>query len=187
MRRRTFGAITFMFILCAAGAARAQQHPEWCQSKVLKDSAYHADMKELPPGRFGFSYDRDRAQLDDKSVPVFLNTVGAIQTPKPRAARLSCAEVWNRTARVVRAVQLRWDVRAHGEEGRLTEVLAKGLLPPVAIEVAAGVSRKVEIQGAQFADFFRPLAAGGEVNGSFLITIGVARVEFTDGTSIDLP
>ena len=43
------------------------------------------------------------------------------------------------------------------------------------------------MRGVHFADFFQPLAAAGEVNGNFNIIVGVARVEFTDGTSLDLP
>ena len=190
MRRLTSGVITFMFILCAAGAALGQHFPEVCENKAPKDPAYYADMKELPPGRLGFSYLNDRRQFDDRSVPVTLQSVGVTSSAKPRAFKLSCVEVWNRTTRVVRAVQLRWDVKARALNGDVVEdgeVLAGGVLPEVEVEVPAGGTRKVEIRGVHFADFFRPLAAAGEINGTFHITIGVARVEFTDGTSLDLP
>ena len=194
MRRLTFGVITFIFVLCAAGAAlgQQQQHPEVCERKLPKDPAYYADMKEFPPGKFSFGYVFDKPQFDDPSAPVALSGMGAISSPKPRALKLSCVEVANRSTRVVRAVQLRWAVRplAEGQSAfEPAEVLAKGaLLPLVAVEVQPGEKQKVEIQGVQFADFFRPLAAAtGEVNGRFNVIIGIARVEFTDGTFIELP
>ena len=190
MRRRTFGVITFMFVLCAAGAARGQQFPEVCENKLPKDPAYYKDMREFPPGKFSFGYVPDKPQYDDPSAQVALSAMGGISSAKPRALKLSCVEVANRSTRVVRAVQLRWSVRPHAEGQNVfdpAEVLAKGVLPLVAVEVQPGGKQKVEIQGVQFADFFWPLAAGGEVNGRFNVIIGVARVEFTDGTSIDLP
>ena len=51
MRRLTFGVITFIFVLCAAGAARAQSSDP-CGSQPPSDSAYYADMKELPRGKW---------------------------------------------------------------------------------------------------------------------------------------
>jgi hypothetical protein len=190
MRRGTFGVVTFMLLLSAAGAARGQQFPEVCENKPPKDPAYYADMKEFPPGKFSFGYVFDKPQVDDPSSKVVLTSLGGINSPKPRALKLSCVEVENRSTRVVRAVQLRWEVRPQVEGKEVfepAEVLAKGVLPFVAVEVQPGGRRKVEIQGVQFADFFWPLATAGEVNGKFNVIIGVARVEFTDGTSIELP
>jgi len=191
MRRRTFGAITFMLLLCPAGAVLGRQSSGACEHKLPKDPAYYADMKEFPPGKFSFGYTVDKPQFDDASAQVVLSAMGAISSPKPRALKLSCVEVANRSTRVVRAVQLRWAVRP-GVEGQGNfegaEVLAKGVLPPVAVEIQPGGKLKFEIQGVQFADFFQPLAAAtGEVNGRFNVIVGVARAEFADGTSIDLP
>ena len=190
MLRRVFRAIPFLLLLCTAGAARAQGFPEACENRAPKDPAYYADMKELPPGKLGFSYLNDRKQFDDPSVQVVLNSVGVFSKLNTRAFKLGCVEVWNRSTRVVRAVRLRWDVRARALNGDIVEdgeVLAKGLLSQFAVEVPAGESRRVEVRGVHFADFFQPLATAGEVNGTFHVTIGVARVEFTDGTSLDLP
>jgi hypothetical protein len=190
MRRLTSGAITFIFILCAAGAARAQQAPGVCENKPPKDPAYYADMKEFPPGKFSFSYVFDRTQLNDQSAPVALRLLVGVNSATARGLKLSCVEVENRSKRVVRAVQLRWAVSAlaEGESAREHgEALAKGVLPFVAVEVRPGGTQKVELQGVQVADFFWPLAASGEINGRYNLTVGVARVEFTDGTSIELP
>lgn len=190
MKRGTLGVVTFMLLLSAAGAARGQQFPEVCENKAPKDPAYYADMREFPPGKFGFGYVFDKPQMDDPSAQVVLRGLGGVSSAKPRALKLSCVEVANRSTRVVRGVQLRWAVKPHTEgQGSFepAEVLAKGVLPFVAVEVQPGGSRKVEIQGVQFADFFWPLAVNGEVNGKFNVIVGVARVEFTDGTSIDLP
>jgi hypothetical protein len=190
MRRLTFGVITLMFVLCAAGAARGQQFPEVCENKLPKDPAYYADMKEFPPGKFSFGYVPDKPQFDDPSAQVALSALSGISSPKPRGLKLGCVEVANRSTRVVRAVQLRWVVRPEVEGQSIfegAEVPAKGVLPPFAVEVQPGGRQKVEMQGVQFADFFWPLAVAGEVNGRFNVIIGVARVEFADGTAIDLP
>ncbi len=189
MTRRVFYVLTLLLVFCAAGAARGQS-PEVCENKLPKDPAYYADMKELPPGKFSFSYIFDKPQFDDASAPVALSGMGAISAPKRRGLKLSCVEVENRTPRIVRAVQLRWAVSAVAPGQSITEkaeALAKGLLPVVEVVVAPGARQKVEVRGAHFADFFRPLAAAGEINGNFNVTVGVARVEFTDGTSLDLP
>ena len=189
MTRRIFRAFLLLFALCATGAAYGQA-PEVCENKLPKDPAYYADMKELPPGKFGFSYTFDKTQFDDTSAPVVVRGLGGISGAKPRAVKLSCVEIENRTTRVVRAVQLRWAVSALAPGQNATdkaEALAKGLLPFVEVEVGAGGRRKVEMRGVHFADFFQPLAAAGDINGHFNVTIGVARVEFTDGTSLDLP
>jgi hypothetical protein len=53
--------------------------------------------------------------------------------------------------------------------------------------VPPGERRKFELRDVHIADFFWPLAAAGEVNGKFHVSVGVARVEFTDGTALDLP
>jgi hypothetical protein len=188
MPRRILFLLPALFLLCAAGAARGQS-PEVCENKLPKDPAYYADMKELPPGKFGFGYLSDKPQYDDPSAPVVLRGMGAISSPK-RALKLSCVEIENRTTRAVKSVQLRWAVSALAEgqdASAKAEALAKGILPPLAVEVPPGARTKVEVRGVQFADFFQPLAAAGEINGKFNVVIGVAHVEFADGTSLDLP
>ena len=189
MPRRIFRVFPCLLILCAAGAAYGQS-PEVCENKLPKDPAYYADMKELPPGKYGFSYVFDKAQYDDPSAPVALRGLGGISSAKPRALKLSCVEIENRAPRAVRAVQLRWVVTTVAPGQSIlekAEPLAKGLLPVFEVEVEAGGRRKVELHGAHAADFFQTLAAAGELNGNYNVTVGVARVEFTDGTSLDLP
>jgi hypothetical protein len=189
MRRRIFRAVTFALLFCAAASARGQESGP-CGGRPPSDPNYYADMKELPPGKFGFSYMFDRAQLDDPSSPLVVRWVNGITSAKQRAGKIACVEVENRTERVVRAVRFRWSVAASADDGRIVEgaeALARGLLPVVEVEVAPGARRKVEVHGAHFADFFQPLAASGEVNGRYNVSIGVARVEFTDGTALDLP
>ena len=177
-----------LLLFVAAGAAYGQS-PEVCEHKLPKDPAYYADMKELPPGKYGFSYNFDKPQFDDPAAPVVLRGLGGISSPK-RALKLSCVEIENRTKRAVRAVQLRWAVSALPEGQDVfakAEALAKGVLPPFAVEVQPGGRMKVEVRGVQFADFFQPLAAAGELSGKYNVIIGVARVEYTDGTAEDMP
>ena len=189
MTRRIFRILPCLFILCAAGAARGQA-PELCENKPVKDPAYYADIKPMPPGKFGFAYNLDRKQFDDHSAPVALSGLSSVNAPQPHTNKPHCAEVENRTKRVVKSVQLRWTVTALAPDRSAienAEVLAKGLLPVFEVEVAPGTRRRFEMRGVHFADFFQPLAAAGEINGNFNVVVGVARVEFTDGTALDLP
>jgi len=189
MRRQACGVITCMFILCVAGAARGQA-PELCENRPITDPAYYADIKPMPPGKFGFGYSFDKKQLDDPSAPVAISGLSSVNASKPHTNKPHCAEVVNRTQRVVKSVRLRWTVTESAPDRSIVEnaeVLVKGLLPAFEVEVPPGARRRFEMRGVHFADFFQPLAAAGEINGNFNIVVGVARVEFTDGTFIDLP
>ena len=189
MARRLFPVLPCLLVLCAAGSARGQS-PRVCDNKPITDPAYYADVKPMPPGRFGYAYSFDKAQFDDPSAPAALSGLGSANSPKPHTDKPTCAEVENRTTRVVKSVRLRWTVTALAPDLSAlkdAEPLAKGLLPDFEVEVPPGARRRFEMRGVHFADFFRPLAAAGEINGNFKITVGVARVEFTDGTSLDLP
>ncbi|HEX8354521.1 MAG TPA: hypothetical protein VF611_16570 [Pyrinomonadaceae bacterium] len=189
MNRRLFGALPFLLALCAAGAAQGPPLVG-CEDKPVKDPAYYADIKEMPPGKFGFAFNFDKPQFDDASSPVALSGLSSASAPRPHAIKLRCAEVENRTPRIVKSVRLRWRVSAlaPGQDAfEKAEALAKGLLPDFEVDVPPGGRRRFELRGVHFADFFRPLAAAGEVNGNFNVIIGVARVEFTDGTTLDLP
>jgi hypothetical protein len=192
MPRRILFLLPALLLLCAAGAARAQA-PDPCSQKPAADSDYYADMKELPPGKFGFDYIMDMKQYEHGATPVVLRGMTGVQHPKlRRAIKLDCPDIENRTERVVKSVQLRWDVREWPADGKAeglenAPVLAKGVLPAFEVEVAPGGRRKAVLRGVNFADFFAPLASGGEVNGHFHVTFGVAHVEFADGTSLDLP
>jgi hypothetical protein len=193
MRRLKFGVITFLFVLCAAGAARAQQQQQAsgpCEKRPPSDQAYYADMKLMPPGKYNFSWMGDRAQFEDASTPVVVRALSGTTSSKERSGKLTCAEVENRTGRAVKALVLRWAVTKRAADGSVregAEVLAKGLLPPVDAEVEAGGRKKVELKGAHFADFMQPLVSAVELEGAYNVSVGVARVEFADGTSIDLP
>ena len=191
MRRLTLGLFTFMLIVCSAGAALAQQQASGpCEQKPPSDPAYYADMKLMPEGKYFLSYMGDRAQFDDASTPVVVRGVNGITSSKERSGKVSCAEVENRTGRAVKALLLRWFVTKRAADGSVkadAEVLAKGLLPVVYAEFAPGERKKVALTGAHFADFMQPVAAAGPLEGSYHVSIAVARVEFADGTSIDLP
>jgi hypothetical protein len=189
MRKLTFEVITFIFILCAAGAARGQA-PELCENKPITDPAYYADIKPMPPGKFSFGYSFDKKQLNDPSAPVAVSSLSSVNASRPHTNKPHCAEVVNRTTRVLKSVRLRWTVTAlapNGSPVENAEVLVKGLLPAFAVEVPPGARGRFEMRGVHFADFFQPLAAAGEINGKFNVTVGVARVEYADGTIEDLP
>lgn len=196
MRRRMFGVITFIFLLCAAGAARAQEYNP-CKGNPLPplpppDSPYYNDMKELPRGKWGLGDQFEKAQMDNPATPVVIRALGSTSSVKHRAAKFSCVELENRTTRVVKSVQLRWTLKARAADSAAgavgTTVMAKGTMPLIEVEIQPGTRRKGEIRGAHYADFLKPLAnVHGEVNGQYLLYVGVGRVEYADGTIEELP
>lgn len=196
MKRRTFWVFTFMLILCAAGAARAQEYDP-CKDRPgapppPPDSPYYNDMKEMPRGKWGLGDKFEKAQMDDPATPVVIRGLGSASSVKHRAAKFSCVELENRTTRVVKSVQLRWTLKARGADGADgavgTTVMAKGTMPVIEVEIQPGTRRKAEIRGAHYADFLKPLAnVHGEVNGQYLLYVGVGRVGYADATFEDLP
>ncbi len=195
MRRLTFVGITCIFLLCAAGAARAQEYDP-CKGRPgapppPPDSPYYADMKEMPRGKWGLADQFEKGQFKNDSLPVAIRGLASVSSQKQRAAKFSCVELENRSTRVVKSVQLRWSLAARTADRSVTEggpVLAKGTMPVIEVEIQPGVRLKAEIRGAHYADFLKPLTnVHGEVNGEYVLYIGIARVEFTDGTFIDLP
>jgi hypothetical protein len=143
-------------------------------------SSYFADIKRAPDGKWGLAYTPDMGQYGDASVPVVVRVLLGLTSAKDRGGKLKCAEIENRSTRTVRTVQLRWAVtEMEGSE----KVLAQGVLPVAEVEATADGKLKAELQGAQFADFLQPLVKDGVLTGRYKLSVGVARVEFTDGTA----
>lgn len=189
MPRRILFPLLPLFLLCSAGVAGAQERGP-CAYSPPSDPTYYADMKEMPAGKYSLSYTFDRAQIDNASTPVIVRGLNGITGTNQRSGKLGCAEIENRSPRTVKAVHLRWAVTARADDGDMAEVgpvLAKGTLPAVEVEIPAGVRQRAVLRGAHFADFLQPLAAAGELDGGYNLSVGVARVEYADGTAEDLP
>lgn len=190
MLSRTFRVLSFLFILCPAWAARAQSSDP-CASSPPSDPAYYADMKEMPRGRWNLGDLFEKAQLDNPATPVVVRGLGTVSSAKQRAVKIGCVELENRSTRAVKSVQLRWSLAERGADGIVRDgapILAKGTIPVVEVELQPGARLKTEVRGAHYADFLRPLVTPtGEVNGQYILYVGVARVEYADGTAEDLP
>ena len=195
MLSRTFRVLPVLFLLCTAGAARAQQYDPCAGHPGAPppppDSPYYADMKELPRGKWGVADQFEKGQFKNDALPVVIRGLGSVSSVKQRAAKFSCVELENRTTRVVKSVQLRWSLAARTADRTVTEggpVLAKGTMPVIEAEIRPGVRLKAEIRGAHYADFLKPLTnVHGEVNGDYVLYVGIARIEYADGTFEDLP
>lgn len=190
MKRRTFSIITFMFVLCAAGTTRAQSSDP-CSMKPPSDPEYYADMKEMPRGKWGLANQFEKGQFKNDALPVLIRGLGSVSSQKQRAVKFSCVELENRSSRVVKSVQLRWSLAVRTADRSVTEgapVVAKGTMPVIEVEIQPGVKLKAEIRGAHYADFLNSLSnVHGEVNGDYVLYVGIARIEYTDGTFEDLP
>ena len=179
MSRRIFSLISLLVLSCAAGAAADAQQPGPCDLSPSGDPSRFADIKEMPKGKFTLGYVPDMEQSRGASAPVVVRGLLGVSSVKDRGGKLRCAELENRSARAVKAVELRWTVTAKEDSSK---VLASGKLPPVEAEIAAGGRLKVELREAQFADFLQPLVSDGVLTGAYMLTVRVARVEFADGT-----
>jgi hypothetical protein len=190
MSSRILRVLPLLFLLCAAAPARAQS-PDPCASGSPSDPAYYADMKEVPGGKWTLGGLFERAQIDNPAVPVVVIGLKTISSTKQHAVKYGCVELENRSPRLVKSVQLRWSVMARGADGTVPEgapVLSKGTLPVIEVKLQPGSKLKTEVRGAHYADFLQPLVTPtGEVNGLYIVYIGVARVEYADGTAEDLP
>ena len=173
--------VLFLLILsCATGAVADAQASTPCEPPLPTDPSYYADIKRVPEGKWTLTYAADLEQNQAASAPVVVTSVSGITGKKERGGKLRCAELKNRSTRTVKAVQLRWVVMTREDRVR---VLAQGKLPRVKVEIAAGSKLKVELREAQFADFVQPLVRDGVLTGDYHVSVGVARVEFTDGTA----
>jgi len=188
MLSRASRVLPFLLLLCTA--ARAQSSDP-CAKSPPSDPAYYADMKEIPRGAGYLAALWEKTQLDDPAVPVVVRGLKTISSAKQHAVKVGCVELESRSTRAVKSVQLRWSVVRREADGAVPEgapVLARGTLPPVEVKLQPGARQLVEVRGAHYADFLRPLLkASGEVEGSYLFYLGVARVEYADGTAEDLP
>lgn len=184
MPRRVFSFVALPFLVCAAWAvAAAQQQPGPCDLSPRGDPERFADIKPTPGGKWHLTYTSDLAQFKDTSVPVVLRGLLGVSSVKDRGGKLRCVELENRSAREVKSVTLRWALTTTEDKGK---VLASGQLPPVEAHLAPGVRLKVQLRDAQFADFLRPIAGDGVLNGQYNLTVEVARVEYADGTIEDV-
>jgi hypothetical protein len=182
MPRRIFSFLNFLILGCAAATANAQaSHP--CELPPSSDPSYSshfADIKRAPDGKWGLAYTFDAGQFADESVSVVVRGLLGLTSQKDRGGKLKCAEIENRSTRTVRTVQLRWFVtEMEGSE----KVLAQGILPVAEVETTASGKLKAELREAQFADFLQPLVKDGVLTGHYKVSVGVARVWFTDGTT----
>ena len=183
MPRRILSSLCLLILVCAAGAAADAQEPGPCDLSPRGDPERYADIKPMPEGKGGLGYTSDPAQIKDASVPVVVRGLLGVSSVKDRGGKLRCAELENRSTRAVKSVTLRWALTTMEDKSK---VLASGLLPPVEAALAPGAKLKVQLRDAQFADFLRPIAGQGVLTGQYWLTVGVARVEYADGTIEDV-
>jgi len=185
MLRRILSSLFFLIVGCAAGAVADARQPGPCDLRPEGDPSRFADIKPMPKvnGKAGMAITIDSAQIEDASVPVVVRSLLDVSSVKDRGGKLRCAELENRSSRTVKAVQLKWVITRPEDKNK---VLAGGKLPTVEAEIAPGVRLKVELRDAQFADFLQPVVSDGVLTGEYILTVGVARVEFADGTVEDV-
>lgn len=183
MSKRFFSFLSLLILVCAAGASARAQAPEPCEPKLPTDAAFWADVTPMPEGTGRLSYAMDLSQEKDASAPVVVTRLEGVTSRQHRGGKLRCAEIANRSARTVRAVQLSWTLTARDDAEK--KVLARGRLPLVEVEVAPGGRRKVELREGNFADFLLPLVREGTHAGDHDLLVRVGRVVFTDGAVVD--
>ena len=88
-------------------------------------------------------------------------------------------EIKNRSPKALNAVQLRWEITSLDDPA---QVLLGGTTPFVNFWAEANSSQVVEITTIYPVLLFKPLAKDGELNGRFMLRIGLQEARFADGS-----
>lgn len=182
-----------VFCLTACGAALAQQpgavRPtatpcppanEKPADKVPDDPAFYEDMA-MPEGRWSVSVRQDTEPLLAEGTPVTITFLGMV-TAKGRhgGVKVNRAAFCNHAGRGVSSLRLRWMI-VREEDYRA--VLLEGETAPFEARVPAGKKLYAEIPVINVAEAIRPLAAGGALEGKFMLRVRVGEARFDDSTT----
>ena len=157
----------------------ANRSPEDIAKDFNDDDLKVKDQK--PRGKWVTGIESDMDQFNDASLPV---AVGAIQSLSgggkyAGVVKIKRVEIKNKSSKSINSVQLRWEIASLDNR---TLVLSEGVIPFVNTQVEANKSLIVEIPPLYPALMLKHLAKDSELNGQFVITIGVQEARFADGS-----
>lgn len=157
----------------------ANRSPENDKKDFNDDDLKVVDQK--PRGRWTTGLVPDMGQFNDTSVPVVVGALQSLAGAGKYAGvfKVNRLEIKNRSPKTVNSVQLKWSITSLDDPSK---VLLEDNLPFVNFWVEADSSRAIEIPPLYPLPLFKALAKNGELNGPFMITIGVQEARFADGS-----
>lgn len=149
--------------------------------KEFNDDDLKVKGQKKPGGAWNLSIALDKEQFYDDSVPVAVSTVQTMSGKGKYAGvvKIKRLEITNRRAKAVNSVQFRWRITKLDDPSK---VLLEGTTVFVNFWAEADSTKVVEIPTIYPVYLFNPLAKNGELNGQFMLMIGVQEARFTDGS-----
>ncbi|MFL6332227.1 MAG: hypothetical protein ACJ754_02685 [Pyrinomonadaceae bacterium] len=168
----------------SVGNGRANQIPPEFNpnpDKEFNDDDLKVKGQKKPGGAWNLSIALDKEQFDDDSVPVAVSTVQTMSGKGKYAGvvKIKRLEITNRRAKAVNSVQFRWRITKLDDPSK---VLLEGTTAYVNFWAEANSTKVVEIPTIYPVYLFNPLAKNGELNGQFMLMIGVQEARFADGS-----
>lgn len=148
------------------------------RTKADEFAEFTKDGPQGPAGLWGVAARPDPAQLSDLNMPVILvSTQSMAGEDRWANVVVSKGAFENRSAKAVKNVQLRWDLRSTDNSSEFLQ----GSTPMFEMQLFAGNTRLKKIPFVNFAKIARPLFKNGQLNGEYLLTLSVEAVRFEDG------
>jgi hypothetical protein len=168
----------------SVGNGRANQIPPEFNpnpEKEFNDDDLKVKGQKKPGGAWNLSIALDKEQFYDDSVPVAVSTVQTMSGKGKYAGvvKIKRLEITNRRAKAVNSVQFRWRITKLDDPSK---VLLEGTTAYVNFWAEADSTKVVEIPTIYPVYLFNPLAKDGELNGRFMLMLGVQEARFADGS-----
>jgi len=181
--------LVFATLILAVPANGAAQTNNPCDTPNNLPPSFFV-VPEGPQGTWTASVSPDIKQAEDPSVPVVVDSAGAIQGPAShRGMRLGCGSLRNQSQKTVTAVRLRWilvrrqDRPAIAQQGYTRDtVLIEGATPAIELSIAKGGFRQTDFSLISFALVTQPLSKNGLLTGDYVLIVGVKEIVFDDGS-----
>jgi hypothetical protein len=139
------------------------------------------DVKEKGKGDWSVSALPDELQYVDQFTPVKILKTRSFSGRGNYGGLLKVTEtaIRNSSSKEIQAIKLRWTIV---DEHARSTVLLEGETGFFEERVPARSEGLIDIPAIQFIRVAKPLRKGGELNGDFLLYVGVEEVRFADGT-----
>jgi hypothetical protein len=184
----------FLFIVVAVTAGIVQssatagggsgQRPQFPSDEELKKDFNDEDLKakdDKPGGKWGYATQLDDNQMNDPSVPAYVSGIQLVSGGGKYQGinKIKRVQVRNSSSKTIVLVQVWVEVSSFNEPEK---VLLADELPFANASAAPDSSQVVEIKPLYPPRLLKALAKGGELNGNFVIRMGVQAVRFGDGS-----
>jgi hypothetical protein len=122
----------------------------------------------------------DDSQIKDHTVPaIVISTHSLTAGGRIKNLIVTGVTIKNRTAKSINNVRLKWMLTPKDDR---SSPVAQGQTANLEVEVQGGKTTSVKTPRINFAKIAKPLLKNGNLYGEYYLVIGIAAVEFEDGT-----